>query len=97
MSNFILVKSCCVSAGYTCSAGIACNKLMAKIASAMHKPNQQTVIPPRYWHDWRSDAIRPRGSERHSHMTVQHVDTRHVTGQASQNNHMTVSTRCSVM
>ncbi|KAA6422642.1 MAG: hypothetical protein FRX49_07502 [Trebouxia sp. A1-2] len=33
--------------GYTCSAGVACNKLMAKIASAMHEPNQQTVIPPR--------------------------------------------------
>ena len=29
------------------SAGIACNKLLAKLASAMHKPNQQTIVPPR--------------------------------------------------
>ena len=35
------------AAGYTMSAGVACNKLLAKIASAMHKPNQQTIIPPR--------------------------------------------------
>ncbi|KAL0047265.1 hypothetical protein WJX82_011225 [Trebouxia sp. C0006] len=41
--------------GYTCSAGIACNKLMAKIASAMHKPNQQTVIPPRALPDLMKD------------------------------------------
>lgn len=34
-------------AGYTASAGIAANKLLAKIGSAMHKPNIQTVIPPR--------------------------------------------------
>jgi hypothetical protein len=34
-------------AGFTMSAGIACNKLLAKIGSAMHKPNQQTVVPPR--------------------------------------------------
>ena len=34
-------------AGFTCSAGIACNKLLAKVASAMNKPNQQTVVPPR--------------------------------------------------
>ncbi|KAK9827976.1 hypothetical protein WJX81_003639 [Elliptochloris bilobata] len=33
--------------GFTCSAGIACNKLLAKVASAMNKPNQQTVVPPR--------------------------------------------------
>ncbi|KAI7843160.1 hypothetical protein COHA_003144 [Chlorella ohadii] len=33
--------------GYNASAGIATNKLLAKIGSAMHKPNQQTVIPPR--------------------------------------------------
>ena len=31
--------------GYTCSAGIAHNKLLAKMASAMHKPNQQTIVP----------------------------------------------------
>lgn len=36
----------CVT-GYTMSAGIACNKLLAKIASAVHKPNQQTIVPPR--------------------------------------------------
>ncbi len=75
MSTPILIVSFSVPAGYTCSAGVACNKLMAKIASAMHKPNQQTVIPPRYWHDLRSNAKRPGGFERHSHMTVQHVDT----------------------
>ncbi|DBB00910.1 hypothetical protein WJX77_007765 [Trebouxia sp. C0004] len=41
--------------GYSCSAGVACNKLMAKIASAMHKPNQQTVIPPRALPDLMKD------------------------------------------
>lgn len=30
--------------GYTCSAGIARNKLMAKLGSATHKPNRQTVV-----------------------------------------------------
>jgi nucleotidyltransferase/DNA polymerase involved in DNA repair len=35
------------NAGYTASAGIAANKLLAKIGSAMHKPAQQTLIPPR--------------------------------------------------
>jgi len=33
--------------GYTSSAGIATNKLLAKIGSALHKPNLQTVILPR--------------------------------------------------
>ncbi len=33
--------------GYTSSAGIATNKLLAKIGSALHKPNLQTVITPR--------------------------------------------------
>ena len=29
------------------SAGIACNKLLAKVGAGMNKPNQQTVIPTR--------------------------------------------------
>lgn len=33
--------------GYTASAGIACNKLLAKIVSARNKPNKQTVVLPR--------------------------------------------------
>lgn len=33
-------------AGYRCSAGIACNKLLAKLASGLHKPDDQTVLPP---------------------------------------------------
>jgi nucleotidyltransferase/DNA polymerase involved in DNA repair len=32
---------------FTSSAGISNNKLLAKLGSAMHKPNQQTLIPPR--------------------------------------------------
>eukprot|EP01038_Epipyxis_sp_PR26KG_P014724 gene14724-19791_t len=31
--------------GFTCSAGIAHNKKLAKLASAMHKPNKQTLVP----------------------------------------------------
>lgn len=31
--------------GYTMSAGVSVNKLLAKFASAAHKPNQQTVVP----------------------------------------------------
>ncbi len=34
-------------AGFTCSAGVAVNKLLAKIGSALNKPNQQTVLLPR--------------------------------------------------
>lgn len=33
-------------AGFRTSAGIACNKLLAKFASGLHKPNDQTVLPP---------------------------------------------------
>ena len=32
--------------GFTCSAGIAANKLLAKLCGGLHKPNQQTVLPP---------------------------------------------------
>ena len=31
--------------GFTCSAGIANNKMLAKLSSAMHKPNKQTLAP----------------------------------------------------
>ncbi|XP_076463928.1 DNA polymerase eta-like [Babylonia areolata] len=31
--------------GFTCSAGIAHNKMLAKLACGLHKPNKQTVIP----------------------------------------------------
>ena len=36
------------SIGYTVSIGIAHNKTLAKLASAMHKPNQQTYVLARY-------------------------------------------------
>ena len=32
--------------GFTCSAGIAANKLLGKLTAGLHKPNQQTVLPP---------------------------------------------------
>ena len=33
------------SLGFSCSAGIAHNKMLAKIASSMHKPAKQTIVP----------------------------------------------------
>jgi len=34
-----------VELGYSCSAGIAHNKLLAKLCSGLHKPSKQTVLP----------------------------------------------------
>lgn len=31
--------------GYQCSAGIAHNKILAKLACGLHKPNKQTILP----------------------------------------------------
>lgn len=31
--------------GYECSAGIAHNKIMAKLVCGMNKPNKQTILP----------------------------------------------------
>ena len=31
--------------GYSCSAGIAHNKILAKLCAGLHKPNQQTILP----------------------------------------------------
>lgn len=31
--------------GYECSAGIAHNKILAKLAAGLNKPNKQTVLP----------------------------------------------------
>ncbi|KAH8923603.1 DNA/RNA polymerase [Atractiella rhizophila] len=40
---------------YTCSAGIAQNKLLSKLCSAWKKPNEQTILPP----DAIADFLRP--------------------------------------
>lgn len=31
--------------GYRCSAGIAQNKILAKLVCGLHKPNKQTILP----------------------------------------------------
>lgn len=35
--------------GYTCSAGIAQNKMLAKLGSGFKKPNQQVILPMAGW------------------------------------------------
>lgn len=42
-NNYLLSNNILV--GYHCSAGIAHNKILAKLAAGMHKPNQQTILP----------------------------------------------------
>lgn len=34
--------------GYECSAGIAHNKILAKLVCGMNKPNKQTILPLKY-------------------------------------------------
>ncbi|KAG9072364.1 DNA-directed DNA polymerase eta rad30 [Linnemannia hyalina] len=53
--------------GYTCSAGIANNRLLAKLGSGMNKPFQQTIILPKYipdlLHDLKISKIRNLGGK----------------------------------
>lgn len=37
--------------GFECSAGIAHNRLMAKLVCGMNKPNKQTILPLRHLKD----------------------------------------------
>jgi len=37
------IRNQILSLGFTCSAGLSHNKMLSKICSAMHKPNQQTI------------------------------------------------------
>lgn len=52
---------------YTCSAGIAQNKMLAKLGSAHKKPNQQTVIRnravQRFMSDFKFTKIRGLGGK----------------------------------
>lgn len=34
-----------LNAGYKCSAGVAHNKILAKLVCGLHKPNKQTILP----------------------------------------------------
>ena len=52
----LLAAGCCIVARaraavretlrFSCSAGIAANKLLAKLCGGLHKPGQQTTLPP---------------------------------------------------
>ncbi|KAJ6785072.1 hypothetical protein PWT90_08526 [Aphanocladium album] len=52
---------------YTCSAGIACNKLLSKLGSGYKKPNRQTVVRNRavgiFLHDFKLTKIRNLGGK----------------------------------
>ncbi|CBJ25858.1 conserved unknown protein [Ectocarpus siliculosus] len=41
-------KGLFIAVGYTCSAGIGCSKMTAKLAGELHKPDQQTTILPEH-------------------------------------------------
>ncbi|KAK3331130.1 hypothetical protein B0H66DRAFT_467727 [Apodospora peruviana] len=53
--------------GYTCSGGVACNKMLSKLGSAYKKPNQQTVIRNRaighFLSDFKFTKIRNLGGK----------------------------------
>lgn len=55
------------SLGYTCSAGIASNKLLSKLGSAYKKPNAQTVVRNRavdkFLHDFKFTKMRNLGGK----------------------------------
>ena len=52
--------------GFTCSAGVAANKMFAKLCAGLHKPDQQTVLPaeavPALLHPLPLDRIKSLGA-----------------------------------
>ncbi|OAA38704.1 sister chromatid cohesion protein Eso1 [Beauveria brongniartii RCEF 3172] len=52
---------------YTCSAGVACNKLLSKLGSGFKKPNRQTVVRNRavgiFLHEFKLTKIRNLGGK----------------------------------
>ncbi|WEW55990.1 N-acetyltransferase eso1 [Emydomyces testavorans] len=58
--------------GYTCSAGIARNKMMAKLGSACNKPNKQTIVRNRavqqFLGDFKFTKIRMLGGKLGKHI-----------------------------
>lgn len=52
---------------YTCSAGVACNKMLSKLGSAYKKPNRQTVVRNRavsiFLHEFKLTKIRNLGGK----------------------------------
>ncbi|KAK3949243.1 hypothetical protein QBC32DRAFT_40683 [Pseudoneurospora amorphoporcata] len=66
--------------GYTCSAGVACNKLLSKLGSAYRKPNQQTVIRNRsvqhFLSDFKFTKMRNLGGKLGEQISqIYHTDT----------------------
>ena len=53
--------------GFSCSAGISTNKMLAKLTGGMHKPNQQTLLTPQgippLLEDLAIDRLRGLGGE----------------------------------
>ncbi|KAK3489126.1 DNA/RNA polymerase [Neurospora hispaniola] len=66
--------------GYTCSAGVACNKLLSKLGSAYRKPNQQTVLRNRsiqhFLSDFKFTKMRNLGGKLGEQISqIYHTDT----------------------